>query len=97
LIGERTYDAANTLCNPDNLPELVTNEARLLKNAGILAKELRIDLSRVLSFTYAYACLSASWFLEIERDPSLPLKVAELIERTCAREKRCNLVLKPAY
>jgi streptomycin 6-kinase len=62
LIGERTYDCANTLCNPV-MPELVHNETRLLINAMILADTLALDLSRVLAFTYAYACLNASWWL----------------------------------
>jgi streptomycin 6-kinase len=62
LIGERTYDCANTLCNPV-MPELVHNETRLLTNATILADTLALDLSRVLAFTYAYACLNASWWL----------------------------------
>jgi streptomycin 6-kinase len=35
----------------------------LLTNAAILADELGIELLRVLAFTYAYACLSASWSL----------------------------------
>jgi len=62
LVGERTYDCANTLCNPE-MPELVHNETRLLTNAAILADTLALDLSRVLAFTYAYACLNASWWL----------------------------------
>lgn len=62
LVGERTYDCANTLCNPV-MPELVHNETRLLTNAAILADALALDLSRVLAFTYAYACLNASWWL----------------------------------
>src|SRR5215216_331136 len=62
LVGERTYDCANTLCNPV-MPELVHNETRLLTNAAILADTLALDLSRVLAFTYAYACLNASWWL----------------------------------
>lgn len=62
LVGERTYDCANTLCNPV-MPELVHNETRLLTNASILADTLALDLSRVLAFTYAYACLNASWWL----------------------------------
>jgi streptomycin 6-kinase len=68
VFGERTYDCANTLCNPV-MPELVHNEMRLLTNAAILADALEIDVSRVLAFTYAYACLNASqWFLRIGRD-----------------------------
>ena len=63
LVGERIYDCANTLCNPA-MPELVHNEIRLLTNAAILADTLALDLSRLLAFTYAYACLNASWWSE---------------------------------
>ncbi len=86
LFGERTYDCANTLCNPP-IPELVHNEKRLLTNAAILADALKIDMSRVLSFTYAYACLNASqWVLRLGMDDIAEeliqwhLKVAEIIE-----------------
>ncbi|MDX9954719.1 MAG: aminoglycoside phosphotransferase family protein [Anaerolineae bacterium] len=61
LLGERTYDCANTLCNPVK-PELVHNETRLLAQATILADALVLDLWRVLAFTCAYACLNASWW-----------------------------------
>ena len=71
LIGERTYDCANTLCNPA-MPELVHNETRLLTNAAILADMLALDLSRILAFTYAYACLNASQWL-----PHMDIKGAE--------------------
>ena len=71
LIGERTYDCANTLCNPD-MPELVHNETRLLTNAAVLADALALDLSRILAFTYAYACLNASQWL-----PHIDTKGAE--------------------
>lgn len=64
LIGERTYDCANTLCNPP-LAAIVHSEARLLTSAAILADALNIDAARVLAFTYAYACLSACWSLAI--------------------------------
>ena len=61
VVGERTYECANTLCNPV-MPELVHNETRLLTHAAILADTLALDLSRVLAFTYAYTCLNASWW-----------------------------------
>ena len=40
------------------------------------------DLSRVLAFTYAYACLNASWWLRIGGDDIIQwhLKVAAIIE-----------------
>jgi streptomycin 6-kinase len=80
LVGEKTYDAANTLCNPLNMPELTENEARLLRNADILAQSMGVELSRMLAFTYAYACLSASWSLEDGDDPTDALNIAALIE-----------------
>ncbi len=86
VCGERTYDCANTLCNPA-MPEIVHNETRLLTNAAILADMLEIDLSRVLAFTYAYACLNASqWLLRLGMDDVAEdfiqwhLKVAVIIE-----------------
>jgi streptomycin 6-kinase len=81
LVGERTYDCANTLCNPV-MPELVHNERRLLTNAAILADMLTLELWRVLAFTYAYACLNASWWLELGGSDIVQwhLNVAEIIE-----------------
>jgi streptomycin 6-kinase len=81
VVGERTYDCANTLCNPA-MPAVVHNETRLLINAAILADTLAIDLSRVLAFTYAYACLNASWSLRIGAEDMVQwsLKVALIIE-----------------
>jgi streptomycin 6-kinase len=86
VVGERTYDCANTLCNPA-MPELVHNETRLLTNAAILADTLDIEVSRVLAFTYAYACLNTSqWLLRIGMDDVTEdiiqwyLKVAMIIE-----------------
>ncbi|MBI5961290.1 MAG: 3'-kinase [Chloroflexi bacterium] len=82
LVGERTYDCANTLCNPYPYTGLVHNETRLLTHAAILADELEIDLPRVLAFTYAYACLSASWSLSINAEDAVQwaLDVAMIIE-----------------
>lgn len=65
LYGERTYDLANTLCNPRPIYGVVNgDEARILRNAGILAEKCGIDRSRVLLFLYLYACLTASWTLQ---------------------------------
>jgi streptomycin 6-kinase len=85
LVGERTYDCANALCNPV-MPDLVHNETRLLANAAILADILALDLSRVLAFTYAYACLNASqWLPRIDTKGAEDivqwfLKVAAIVE-----------------
>ena len=64
------------------MPELVHNERRLLTNAAILADMLTLNRSRVLAFTYAYACLNASWWLQLDGSDIVQwhLKVAEIIE-----------------
>lgn len=79
LYGERTYDAANTLCNPVALPDHVMNEARLLRQAAILAEHLAIERARLLAYTFAYACLSAAWSLEDGHDARLALRVAHIL------------------
>lgn len=79
LIGERTFDMANTLCNPVGMAELVENEARLLNNATILAKTLAVAQSRLLAYTYAYAHLSASWSINDGDNPTSALNIGELI------------------
>jgi len=82
VLGERTFDAANTLCNPDGVPDLLRSETRLLRNAEILARIMGVDLGRLLGFIFAYACLSAAWTLEgVSGDASLALSVAENAER----------------
>lgn len=80
VVGERAYDAANTLCNPDGHPDLVRSEERLLRNAEILARVMGVELRRLLAFTFAYACLSAAWSIEDGYDPSLALSVAAIAE-----------------
>jgi len=81
LYGERTFDAANTLCNPVDMPHLVCNETRLLQNVSILSDLLHIEVLRLFSFVFAYAALSASWSLEAGSDPQLALAVAEISEK----------------
>lgn len=80
LFGERTFDVANTLCNPIKMPELVQDKERLFRNARILSENLDIDMNRIFTFTFIYACLSASWSLEDNGDPSLALSVANIVK-----------------
>lgn len=82
IYGERTYDTANTLCNPYAVREIVHEEARLLRNAGILAQKTGIPLPRVLTFAYLYTCLSASWSLEEgqEAHADYALRLAKIVE-----------------
>lgn len=81
LVGERTYDCANALCNP-GFPDLVHNEARLLTNAATLAETLALDPWRVLAFTYAWCSLNASRWLKLGGDDIVRwfLDVATIVE-----------------
>lgn len=80
LVGDPVYDAANTLCNPHTLPDLVTNRDRLLRQAGIMAQAAGFDETRLLHFAFAHACLSASWSVDDGEDPSLALSVADILK-----------------
>jgi streptomycin 6-kinase len=62
LYGERSYDAANTLCNPSNARERVLSEDRFLQVSQVLANGMGVHVTRLRTFGFAYACLSASWF-----------------------------------
>jgi len=78
FIGDRTYDAANGLCNPSSLPEIVRDRKRLLRQTRIMAEALDIDRERLLAYVYAEACLLAIWCLEVGVDPSHWLAMAEI-------------------
>lgn len=86
LVGERTYDCANTLCNPMRAQvgydSLVHDERRLLTTAQFLAEALGLELGRVLQFTFAYACLSATWSLTAHDIDAVQwaLNVARLVD-----------------
>ncbi len=80
LIGERTFDCANALCNPISMPTLVQNENRLLQQASIFSEQLQIPRQRILAFTFAYACLSACWSNEDSQDETYALSMAQLAE-----------------
>ncbi len=82
LVGDRTYDAANALCNPHSLPEIVLNRDRLLQQAGIMAAALDLNRDRLLSYVFACSCLSACWSVEDGQDPSQALAMAKIAE-TC--------------
>ena len=75
LVGERTFDFANILCNPTL--ELATKPHRLEEQAMLIAQLAKVDYIRLLKWVFAYAALSASWHLEEGTNPELALKVAE--------------------
>ena len=62
LIGERTFDFANMLCNP--APDHALRPGRLERQSALIAREAGLDRTRLLAWVGAYAGLSAAWHLE---------------------------------
>ena len=78
LCGERTYDVANLLRNPQYHPAIVHDPARMQRLAHLYALRLNLDPRRILQFTAAHAALSAAWSLEDGRDPAFNLRTSEV-------------------
>jgi streptomycin 6-kinase len=76
LIGERYFDYANILCNPDE--ETATAPGRLARQASVIAKAAHLDRNRLLSWIVAWAGLSAAFLLDDGLPPEGALKFAEL-------------------
>jgi streptomycin 6-kinase len=76
LWGDRGYDYANLLCNPDAVTAIAGLERRLETAAALsgLARE------RLLQWLVAYLGLSASWTLSDGGDPWQALAIAEAAE-----------------
>lgn len=62
LVGDRGYDYANLLCNPEL--RTVTEPARFSRQVDVIATASGLAPDRLLRWTLAYAGLSAAWFLE---------------------------------
>ena len=76
LIGERAFDFANILCNPDINTALA--DGRLIKQSSIISAESGIPMKHLLEWIVAWAGLSATWILDDGDDASLDLGVAEI-------------------
>lgn len=76
LIGDRGFDFANILCNPED--ETPLRPGRLVRQAGVIADASGMARERILRWTLAYAGLSVVWFMDDALDGSAPLRIAEL-------------------
>ncbi|CAN7544296.1 3'-kinase [Rhizobium sp. LjRoot30] len=76
VYGERCFDYANMLCNPD-LPT-VASPGRLQRQLAVICAETGRDAKRLLQWTLAFAGLSAAWFLSDGIDPGSDRQVAEI-------------------
>jgi streptomycin 6-kinase len=76
LFGDRAYDYANILCNPDGPTAL--SPGRLAAQASVIAEAARLPLARVLAWTHAHAGVSAAWCMRDGFDPAAALAIAEV-------------------
>jgi len=75
LIGERGYDYANIVCNPDI--ETAMAPGRFERRMEIICEAAGLEMQRQLKWVLAYAGLSASWTLGGGGDAGPALRVAE--------------------
>ena len=82
LRGETTYDGAMAVLNPKGVDALTETPERIRAIAGILAAKMDVSAERLLRYTFAHACLSASWSMETPTfSSSHALRIARTIER----------------
>ncbi|MET0294074.1 MAG: aminoglycoside phosphotransferase family protein [Phenylobacterium sp.] len=73
VIGERGYDYANMLCNPDSAAAI----ANLPRRLEIVCETAHLDPERQLMWLVAYLGLSAAWTLSSNGDPWQALAIHE--------------------
>ncbi|BBH45772.1 aminoglycoside phosphotransferase family protein [Pseudomonas sp. KU43P] len=76
LCGERGFDYANILCNPDDANALVPG--RFARRVALICEASGIDRQRLLQWVLAWAGLSAAWMLEDGAETGCRLEVAKL-------------------
>ncbi|OLF53016.1 aminoglycoside phosphotransferase family protein [Pseudomonas chlororaphis] len=81
VMGERGFDFANLICNPD-LPTSA-DPRRFTRQVEVIAQAAGLERKRLLQWVLAYTGLSAAWFLEDGEVASAEheLQVAELAIR----------------
>jgi streptomycin 6-kinase len=76
LQGERSFDYANILCNPDE--ETAMGPGRLARQITVIATAAQLERSRLLAWVVAWAGLSAAFLLQDGLSPNAALGMAEL-------------------
>ena len=75
-VGDRDFDFVNILRNPD--AETALSAGRFARQATVVAEAARLNRTRLLRWTLAFAGLSAAWILADGDMPELDLAVAQL-------------------
>lgn len=85
LYGDRGYDFANIVCNPERDLGIVTSPGRLSRQIDVIAAATSYDRRRLLQWLLAYAGLSAAWILDDGDTPTLEFAVADIALADLAR------------
>jgi len=75
LLGERAYEYATSLCNPD--AALALAPGRLARQIGVVAETARLDPRRLTRWLTAHAGVSAAWCIQDGHDPTAAFALAE--------------------
>ncbi len=73
VVGERGYDYANMLCNPDSATAVANLERRL----EVVCEAAGLEWERQLMWLIAYLGLSAAWTISVNGDPWQALAIHE--------------------
>ncbi|UVL21849.1 hypothetical protein LOY44_16780 [Pseudomonas sp. B21-044] len=76
LYGERGFDFANILCNPDDASAQAPG--RFPRRIAIISQAAGIERHRLLQWVLAWAGLSATWMIEDGAEPGGRLALARL-------------------
>lgn len=76
LLGERGFDFANLLRNPD--PESAKAPGRFARQASVVAQAAGLDRTRLLMWALAWFGLSAVWMVEDGEAEAIDLTMAEI-------------------
>jgi streptomycin 6-kinase len=75
LLGERAYEYATSLCNPD--AAIALSPGRLARQIGVVARAARLDPHRLTRWLVAHAGISAVWCVQDGHDPAAAFALAE--------------------
>lgn len=86
VLGERTFDIANSFFNPDDMSSLVESETRIRSMCNIFSKRMGLGTTRILEFAFAYGCLSSAWCIEDGQSPDRRLRISSILQRLLAED-----------
>lgn len=79
LVGDRAFDYANLLCNPDAASALAPG--RLDRRVRVITETAGIERERMLRWSIAWSALSSLWRIHDGADPGHTLEVGRASER----------------